>query len=167
MSTNQTFSDIIRGMQYAVNTAQETLQEHQFHLMQRYFKEDGSPHIVTVQLQEGRVLHIPQITLIPQNLLAIDELEMSFAVAVVRSEIKSFKQKAEDTLNEIVSEAGPEAPARSSFTVAFARNSLETADEKSAPSNLDTIEVRIKFKSIPLPEGASRIQDLLNLEIGG
>lgn len=31
----QTISDVIRGMQHAVNTAQEVLQDHQFRLMEK------------------------------------------------------------------------------------------------------------------------------------
>ncbi len=164
-NTSQTFSDIVRGMQHAVNTAQETLQAHQFYLMQRYFKEDGTPYLVTVKLQDGRIVTIPQITLIPQSLLAIEEMEMAFAVVVAHSEVKSFKQQIKDFFtpkNTKTPKGSPddaEELDRSSFTVDFARGS-DTAN------NPDIINVKIKFKSILPPEGASRVLDMLNLDIG-
>ncbi|QQO10141.1 DUF2589 domain-containing protein [Breznakiella homolactica] len=162
----QTFSDIIRGMQYAVNTAQETLQDHQFRLMEQYFDSDGNPHMMYIILPDGRRVDFPKIALIPQCLLGIEELEMSFSVAVARAEVKTFVNKAEEVL--------PPETSRSSFLVAFARRKPSPEPEKNSskgkteePADTDTIEVKIKFKSIPLPEGASRIQDMLNLGIGG
>jgi hypothetical protein len=171
MSDNagQTFSDIIRGMQHAVNAAQETLQEHQFYLMQRYFNtEDGSPHMMWITLPGGRRINVPQITLIPQSLLAIEELEMSFAVAVAHSEVKTFEKDARETIEKKNKEsAAPvDEPARSSFQVAFARQPPSAGENGAGPRSTDTIEVKIKFKTIPIPEGASRVQDMLNLEIG-
>ena len=38
----QTISDIIRGMQYAVNTAQDMLQRHQVEQLERYFNAEAT-----------------------------------------------------------------------------------------------------------------------------
>ncbi len=165
---DQTFTDILKGMQHAVNTAQQTLQEHQFMIMQQYFDTvTGAPHMMFIVLPDGRKVEFPQISLIPQSLLGIEELEMSFSVAVARSEVKTFINKSEDSL--------PPETSRSSFLVTFARRRAVPADggakvnkdKEDNISNSDTIDVKIKFKSIPLPEGAARIQDMLNLGIGG
>jgi hypothetical protein len=157
----QTLSDIIRGMQHAVNAAQETLQEHQFKLLQSYFNsEDGSPIMTWVTLPDGRKVDIPKIALIPQNMLAIEELEMDFSLSVSNSEVKKFKNSIEEVL--------PQESSRSSFQVGFARRGTQTFSENNDPAlsengKKDTIDVKIKFKSIPLPEGAARVQDLLNM----
>lgn len=157
----QTFSDIIRGMQHAVNAAQETLQVHQFKLLQSYFNpEDGSPIMTWVTLPDGRRVDIPKISLIPQNMLAIEELEMSFSLSVSNSEVKKFENNIEEVL--------PKEISRSSFQVGFARRDPQSISENkdsalSENGKKDTIDVKIKFKSIPLPEGAARVQDLLNL----
>lgn len=139
-------------------------------MMQKYFNTDtGAPHMVWVTLPGDRRINIPQITLIPQCLLAIEELEMSFSVAVAHSEVKTYEKTARDAVREQNEEAEKtiEEPARSSFQVAFAsRQQYDQAGGDAVPGGSDTIEVKIKFKSIPLPEGASRIQDMLNLEIG-
>lgn len=161
--TIQTFSDIIRGMQHAVNSAQEILQDHQFRLLQSYFnQEDGSPLMTFILLPDGRQVSIPKISLIPQNMLAIDELDMAFSVTVGSSEVKTFKNDLEEVL--------PKEQSRSSFEVAFARRvQQENTDKKTnndfSSDNRDTIDVKIKFKAIPLTEGAARVQDLLNIGI--
>jgi hypothetical protein len=157
-TADQTFSDIIRGMQYAVNTAQETLQNYQFHQMQRYFREDGTPYTVFVILSDGRRVEIPQITLVPQSLLAIEELEMSFKVQVAHTDVKSGYSGEKETAEALAE------PDRSSFQVQFARRAVSGGEEGGGPE-AGTISVSIKFKSIPTPEGAARVLDSLNLDI--
>jgi hypothetical protein len=160
-TTDQTFSDIIRGMQYAVNTAQETLQNYQFRQMQQYFREDGSPYVVFVTLSDGRRMEIPQITLVPQSLLAIDELEMSFKVQVAHTDVKgnfSEEVKTPDAAKKM------KEPDRSSFLVQFGRRTVSGEGEDNG-AEAGLITVGIKFKSIPIPEGAARVLDSLNLDI--
>jgi hypothetical protein len=166
-AADQTFSDIIRGMQYAVNEAQKTLQNYQYELMEKYFDTTtGEPVMRQITLSNNRVVYIPLITLLPQSLLAISELEMSFAVQIAHTEVKGFVENVEN--NAAI------APPRSSFTVAFARRvssalkgkGKDGKENDAPPDNLDTIEVKIKFHAIDLPEGASRVLDMLNLDIG-
>jgi hypothetical protein len=148
-------------MQYAVNTAQETLQNYQFHQMQQYFREDGTPYVVFVTLSDGRRIEIPQITLVPQSLLAIDQLEMSFKVQVAHSDVKggfSGEAKTPETAKDL------KDPDRSSFQVQFARHVVSGGEEDGGPE-AGTISVSIKFKAIPVPEGAARVLDSLNLDI--
>jgi hypothetical protein len=111
-------------------------------------------------LPDGRKVDIPKISLIPQNMLAIEELEMSFSLSVSNSEVKKFENNIEEVL--------PKEISRSSFQVGFARRDPQSISENkdsalSENGKKDTIDVKIKFKSIPLPEGAARVQDLLNL----
>jgi hypothetical protein len=159
-TAEQTFSDIIRGMQYAVNTAQETLQNYQYSQMKRYFNDDGSPLMVWVTLSDGRRLEIPQITLVPQNLLGISKLEMSFKVRVAHTEVKSS-----ETAGDAAAPGGtmPD-PNRSSFRVQFAR-SVPGGEEDGDNAGPGYITVRIEFTAIPPPEGAARVLDALNMDI--
>jgi hypothetical protein len=160
-TADQTFSDIIRGMQYAVNTAQQTLQNYQFQQMLQYFKQDGSPYVVFVTLSDGRRIEIPQITLVPQSLLAIDELEMSFKVQVAHTDIKGGSAAETKTPGTAKAMQDPE---RSSFQVQFGRRVVSgEGEDKGAESGV--ITVGIKFKAIPIPEGAARVLDSLNLDI--
>jgi hypothetical protein len=162
-TTDQTFSDIIRGMQYAVNTAQETLQNYQYEQMRQYFREDGSPYVVFVTLSDGRQIEIPQITLVPQSLLAIEELEMSFKVQVAHTDLRSGRPPDTETpgVEKAMKDTG-----RSSFQVQFGRRAVSGEEEGAgAGPESGMITVNIKFKSIPIPEGAARVLDSLNLDI--
>jgi hypothetical protein len=148
-------------MQHAVNTAQETLQNYQFQQMLRYFRQDGAPYVVFVTLSDGRRIEIPQITLVPQSLLAIDELEMSFKVQVAHTDIKGGV--SQETI-AAGAEKAMQDPERASFQVQFGRRLVSGEDDnKGAESGV--ISVSIKFKSIPVPEGAARVLDSLNLDI--
>jgi len=156
-TTDQTLSDIMRGMQRAVNTAQEALQDYQFRLMKKYFREDGSPYTVWITLSDGRRVEVPQITLLPWSLIAIEELEMGFSVEVSHSELK--KQVAEAV------KGTPSKPfddlTRSSFIVQFARQ----PEGEAGAADGNAVTVRIKFKAIPVPEGTARMLDALNMDI--
>jgi len=136
--TEQTFSDIIRGMQHAVNTAQAMLDEHQLWRFGSLFV-DGQPRTMDITGPDGRQLRIPQISLMPLNLLAIEELELEFSIAVNSSD---------------VTEIGVEniALERSSFGVEFAKGG---GGEEGGGS---TIDVRILFKQREEPEGFARVK---------
>jgi hypothetical protein len=102
-------------------------------------------------------------------MLAIDELDMSFSVAIASTEVKSFEEGAKKETAAI----NDESQSRSRFYVSFARRNpppkggfLGLGKDQSEHQDVyDTIQVNIKFKSIELTEGAARIQDMLNLEI--
>ncbi|GHV04476.1 hypothetical protein AGMMS50229_05960 [Campylobacterota bacterium] len=165
---NQTFADLIRGLQHAVNTAQEMLQDHQFQTIKKFFK-DGNPIVKKVYLPDGKTLAIPWITLVPQSLLTVSEIEMGFTVEIVGLDLKGFDSKARKN-----HDLGDYAPPRSSIEIAFAhakRSSL--FDDKLSGGSMsdesergNTIDVKIKFKSIEMPEGTSRLLDALNVRFG-
>jgi hypothetical protein len=168
----QTFADLIRGMQHAVNTAQEMLHDYQFQLVKKYFDDNGFPIMQDIRLSDGRVVEVPWITLVPQSLLAIDEIDLDFAIQVASAETKGFIKSAHNKTQQANNGV---APPRSSFTVAFARRASflgglfgkDKAQEGQAQQEpFDTIDVKIKFKSVDLPEGAQRVLDMLNVGIG-
>jgi hypothetical protein len=179
-NNEQTFSDVIRGMQYAVNTAQEYLQQYQFELLTKYFEfEDGGagkgkigkPRMLDILLPSNRRVAVPKISIIPQSMLAIEELDMSFSVAIAHTEVKPFEEAAKRQAAGV----NDESQSRSRLYVSFARrnppakggffNRDKNKEESIPQDGFDTIQVNIKFKSIELTEGAARIQDMLNLEI--
>jgi hypothetical protein len=162
--TDQTFDDIIRGMQHAVNTAQETLRDYQFRMMTQYFRQDdqsGAPYTHRITLSDGRMLEIPTITLVPQSLLAIEELEMAFKLQVTHTEVKNHAEhQGQDKKDMRFQESE-----RSSFHVMFARGASGTGSAEGQASDSGTMSVNIKFKSMPIPEGAARVLDALNMDI--
>lgn len=54
MMSEQTISDIIRGMQHAVNTAEDMLTAHQIEKLTEAFNEDGTPKMRFITLPDGR-----------------------------------------------------------------------------------------------------------------
>lgn len=172
----QTLSDIIRGMQHAVNTAQEILQDHQFELLSRYFDDDGHPHMVHVKTPDGQVVNIPVITLIPQNTLTIKELEMDFAVRIASSELKSFhpgkEDNSQDSKNRKSSGAASDSVQRSSFNVFFSglgKKHEEAKSEKNASASeedTDVVRIKIQFVATEETEASARIREMLYKQIG-
>jgi hypothetical protein len=116
--------------------------------------------VVWVTLSDGRRIEIPQITLVPQSLLSIDELEMSFAVQIAHTEVKGGMENKTAGAGNPLSE-----PDRTSFQVQFARRAGGGDTGKAEGGDGGTVTVRIKFKSLPVPEGAARVLDSLNLDI--
>lgn len=139
----QTFSDIIRGMQYAVNTAHEMLETYHIDVLNKYFDENGFPKTKQIRIDAGKKIDVPLISLINQSSLAIDELEVEFKARI--NEVKLKETELEDTRNRIKLD-------RSAFEMNF------TPSEREG----DVVNIRIKFKSTQQPEGVARITDEFN-----
>ncbi len=148
-NNKQTLSDIMRGMQHSVNTAQEILEKHHIQLLNKYFKADGVPETKTIQLGNGKILNIPLISIIKQNSLVIDEMEVEFKAKVDEVELKHLK--AVDSNNDGIIDR----PERTSFAMDF------TASER----NDNNVLIKIKFKTKEQPEGISRIVDEFDKQI--
>ncbi len=137
-----TLSDMMRGMQHSVNTAQEILEKHHIQLLNKYFTQDGYPITKKINLGDNKILDVPLISLINQNSLTIDEMEIDFKATVNEIELKNLK----DENSEID---------RTSFTMDF------------SPSERDdhSLSIKIKFKTKTQPEGVSRIVDEFDKKI--
>lgn len=136
----QTFSDIMRGMQYSVNTAQQVLERHHLYLLNKYFDTNGFPQTKDFWITPTRKLNVPIISLINQNSLNINEMEIEFEAKINSVILKeSNDNSGKDRLNYELD--------RSSFDMNF------TPSKRDG----DTVKVKIKFKTGQLPEGVSRI----------
>ena len=142
-TSTQTFADIIRGMQYAVNTAHEMLERYHITLLNKYFDDKGRPEKKEIWLNGERKIEVPIITLINQGSLSIDEMEICFKAKIDGVAVKSVR--APETGKDIEID-------RTAFAMNF------------TPSTRDgnTVDVRIRFKSTQPPEGMSRIVDEYN-----
>jgi hypothetical protein len=143
-SMNHTLSDIMRGMQYSVNSAQEILEKHHLQLLNKYFSEDGNPITKKIKIGENKLLDVPLISVINQNSLCIDEMEVEFSAKINAIELKNLK--AEDVHDDVD---------RTSFTMDFT-----TSDR-----NTNQVTIKIKFKTKEQPEGISRIIDEFDKQI--
>ena len=78
------FDDIIKGFQYAVNSAQEMLAPQQLEMFLKYFEPDGKPKPQTIVTPMNQEVQIPLVTLVPQHTLAIDEVSINFTTRINR-----------------------------------------------------------------------------------
>ncbi|TCO09844.1 uncharacterized protein DUF2589 [Natronoflexus pectinivorans] len=135
-SNKHTLSDIMRGMQHSVNTAQEILAKHYVNLMEKFFDDEGKPVTRTVFLPDNRSIEVPVISLMNQHSLYVDELEIDFKAQINGVALKNLREGKEDV-------------DRASFAIDF------TPSDRSD----NAVSVKIKFKSCQKPEGVSRIVD--------
>ena len=80
------FSDIMNGLQYAVNCAQDTLQNHQIQNLTRLFGGINANEANTFQSEKimvgDRTIDIPIIALISHHYLAMDNVQIKFKAKV-------------------------------------------------------------------------------------
>ncbi|RHH80283.1 DUF2589 domain-containing protein [Parabacteroides merdae] len=71
------FSEILKGLQQAVNSAIGMLQAQQADNLSHFWTKDGKPIVRKVQIGD-RDLEVPLITLVPQCYLVMDDVEIKF-----------------------------------------------------------------------------------------
>lgn len=147
-----TLSDIARGMQHAINSAQEIIEQHYTRLFKRYLDKNGDPLMLTFNLTPEHVVKAPLLALIQPAALALEEVTIEMAVEVNHATVKKVPTPAHDT-----------DLARTSFDVSFAsgkRSSTGQSDDDETRSRDDNaIHVVMKFKRGDPPEGVSRVLD--------
>lgn len=147
-----TLSDIARGMQHAVNTAQEIIEQHYMRLFARYFDKEGEPLMVTFNLTPEHIVKAPLVALIQPNALALEELTVEMSVEIDQTTVKKVPTPTKDFDLE-----------RTSFAVSFASGKRTSAgpatgDQRSTRED-NFIDVTMKFKRGDPPEGVARVLD--------
>ena len=72
--TSVDLSDVIRGMQRAVNEAEKMLEMHNLRSIKNFFHEDGDPKTIELHLTGENYLEVPILALANHNSLQIDKL---------------------------------------------------------------------------------------------
>lgn len=139
------FSDILKGLQHAINSAQSMLQAQQVEHLSNFWQQDGNPVTQRVVLGDKEV-KVPLLTLVPHSQMAMDNVEIKFKTRI-----------------------GDIAP-YCSQDMFSADNSLRRADlqvemQGVKASDDDTMEISIRFKVKETPEGVSRLMDEYNKQI--
>ena len=136
----QTISDIARGMQHAVNTTQEMLQQQTLKSMEKFFDFNGNPLTTVFKVDKDRVIEAPWIALAPQSALKLDEMSLEFSIRVHGEKVKSIDMK-----NQHLD--------RSSIAVTL------SGSRDNAGADDTVIDVSMKFKATETPEAVSRVVD--------
>ncbi len=138
------FLDILRGIQHAVNAAQDMLQAQQLQSLQKFWDENnGKPVSKTIKVKDDE-LSIPLVALLPHNHLGMDDIEIKFCA------------KIED-MDHMV------AVGVNSDDICAA--DLKLTLEGIKPGKDDTMQITIRFKAQDSTEGLSRLIDEYNKHI--
>lgn len=140
----QTLSDLTRGIQHAVNTAEEILEQHYVRMLGRYFKEDNSPRMARIKVPPDSVIDVPLLALVKPSALLLDEMTVDLTLRVDETEVKRFPGRAVGRGVE-----------RTSFTISVGSGKREDGSTR----DINHIDVRMVFKSGDVPEGVSRIME--------
>lgn len=142
------FTDIMNGLQFAVNSAQEILQNHQLQGLTRLFSAtndaDGK-RFLSQQIKIGdKVVEVPLIALISHHYLAMDDVEIKFKAKVGSVESQDMR--------------------RNSLADNMLMSSSNRANLQMQMSGIkadadDVMEVSVRFKVQETPESISRIID--------
>lgn len=137
------FSDILKGLQYAINSAQDMLQAQQVQNLMRFWSgNNGEPLTQKMKIGE-RELEVPLMALVPHSHLEIDDVEIK------------FKAKIGDIASHSVAD-------RLQSNQSLTRADLQMDVEGIKATDDDVMEITIRFKSKETPEGVARLTDEYN-----
>jgi hypothetical protein len=148
-ASSQTLADIARGMQHAVNSTQELVEQHYAQVIERYFEEDPPdnkngpglyPKIVTFKLPNGHVMTVPMIALVRPEGLMLKEMEVRMTVRIDQAKVKPHAKHGEHS-----------AITRTSFECSFAPS------VKDAGRHSNVVDITMKFVAGDPPEGVARV----------
>ncbi len=137
------FSDILKGLQYAINSAQDMLQAQQVQNLMRFWNGNGGTPITQKMKIGERELDVPLMTLVPHSHLEIDDVEIK------------FKAKIGDIASHSVAD-------RLQGNQSLTRADLQMDMKGIKATDDDVMEITIRFKSKETPEGVARLTDEYN-----
>lgn len=140
-------SDILRGLQQAVSCAVSALQAQQLNMLNEYIDNEGYPLTKTVQLG-SRKAEIPVMSLLSQSNIEMDDVEIR------------FKARISD-----VADLGESGFLRSASGIEVPHASLMLNMDGIKSDADDTIDIKVHFKTTPIPEGVARLVDEYNKTI--
>lgn len=140
--SSQTLPDIVRGMQHAVNTAQQILQQHWRDTLDPFF-DDETGECVTqkYKLPSGHVIDMPLIALVQPQGLALDHMEIEMSVRIDQTEVKPHRSATQEETHQH----------RTSFQCSFA------PVKDKADRSMNAVIVKMIFKAGDPPEAVSRL----------
>ncbi|MGN0729932.1 DUF2589 domain-containing protein [Treponema sp.] len=154
-------SDVIKGMQNAVNEAEKMLEMHNLRSIRNFFHEDGDPKTIELHLTEDNYLEVPVLALANHNSLKIDKLTMEFEAKIEQvgisnaDDILKAVQKDGTVETETTDRKGQSGKERQERNAVFSVGFAGKPD-----SNL--LKVKLEFSSAGQTEGLSRIIDEYN-----
>lgn len=143
---NYAFSDILKGLQYAVNSVQDMLLARQVQNMEKFWHDnDGSPVCKKIKIGDKEI-DVPLISLVSQNHLEMEDVEIRFRMRIGDADIHSFTDSAKDNNGLSYAE------------LQFMADSIKVTDN-------DTMDITVRFKVKSSPDGIAHLTDCYNRHI--
>ena len=130
-------SDVIRGLQFCVNSSTEIMEQHHLATMDKYIDpKTQAPLTKRFVIRDGYAIDVPLICLSDHHSFYLDEMDVKLSVRLKDIDIK-------ETAAPLSGDGSKFSIDRSSFLVELAG---------AVPDKDATIDVNFKFKSTPPPE---------------
>ena len=161
-------SDVIKGMQRAVNEAERMLEMHNLRSIRNFFHEDVDPRTIELHLDGDNYLEVPVLALANHNSLMLDRLTMEFEAKIEQVGIRSaediLKAVRKDRRVEQVPEnadAEEEKPKGRKIMPGEERTAVFSVGFAGKP-DANMLKVKLEFSAAGQTEGLSRILDEYN-----
>jgi len=155
-----TLSDVIRGLQFCVNSSQDIVEQHHISTLARFLDDNNYPITKTIKFGSAAI-DVPLLCLNNHSSLIIDELNVKFNLMLRNTALKTSdagaaaEQPQQTDQSDRASGKRLPISTRTSFGVNLAN--VQSPDRRYA-----NIEIGMKFKTSAPPEMFSRIIDSLN-----
>ncbi|MDR2532929.1 MAG: DUF2589 domain-containing protein [Oscillospiraceae bacterium] len=150
-----TLADIIRGLQYCVNSSRQMAMRQHIVEFAEFIDEDNKPHSRIIKINEQAAMEVPLICMINHNSLALDEMDVNMKLVVRNMDLKIPQENPEPSeANELDEIIAPEYLSRTSFSVDL--------DSAKVDRRNTRLKLNLKFKSGAPPEAVSRVIEKLN-----
>ncbi|MBR5956253.1 MAG: DUF2589 domain-containing protein [Bacteroidales bacterium] len=137
------FSDILKGLHNAVNSAQDMLQAQQVQNLRRFWNpEDGEPLSQKIKIGD-KEMNVPLMSLVSHSHLEMDDVEIKFKAKI--------GAVASDSMSDGVVIGSP-----------LTHSDLKMEMEGIKATDDDVMEVTIRFSQKDTPEGVARLTDEYN-----
>lgn len=143
-----TLSDVVRGIQYCVNSCIEIVEQHYINIIQKFITEEDGIETKRVYLDKTHYMDIPLICLTNHNALEVDNMKVKMKVNIRDMDLKQTILEPEG------GEGERHALSRTTMLVDVCNVSRE--DDGT------NMEIEMTFKSSNPPESLSRMLEILN-----
>lgn len=146
-----TLSDVVRGIQYCVNSCIEIVERHYLNTIQKFITEEDGIETKRVYLDKTHYMDIPLICLTDHNALEIDKMKVKMKVNIRDMDLKQT----------ILEPEGGRKGEGDSYALSRTTMLVDVCNVSREDDNTN-MEIEMTFKSSNPPESLSRMLETLN-----
>ena len=160
-NSSMTMADIIRGIQYCVNSSLEIVEQHYATFLKNFIGDDGKIITRQIYINDDYVMDLPDICLAAHNSLALDEMEVKMNLNI-KSMDKKKAYRIFDENTKVKRRGKTESAKAEEFEVSRSSFDVELGSPSVDKDGSTRMEITMKFKAGDPPEAVSRLIDQLN-----